>query len=134
MESEKLKLESNRVYKFQFELGKRERPVGCRSHSLERVNEMVTYRTVDERRRGELCFSLYCFVLFFRLCFFSFWSGAGVVWNNQYNGWVNCFFTYFGEVYVAVGVMDVTNDVKPHVKMYTWWILIWFVVLCALLS
>ena len=30
--------------------------------------------------------------------------------------------------------MDVTNDVKPRVEMYTWWILIWFVVLCALLS
>ena len=30
--------------------------------------------------------------------------------------------------------MDVANDVKPRVEMYTWWILIWFVVLCALLS
>ena len=69
VESEKLKLESNRVYKFQFELGERERPVGCRSHSLERVNEMVT-----SLKR----FAFLCFVLFFRLCF-CFWSGAGVV-------------------------------------------------------
>lgn len=57
MESEKLKLESNRVYKFQFELGKRERPVGCRSHSLERVNEMVN--------------SLERFAFFVLFCFFG---------------------------------------------------------------
>lgn len=34
----------------------------CRSHSPERVSEMVTYRTVDEKRRGRLCFALFCFV------------------------------------------------------------------------
>ena len=43
--------------------------MGCRSHSLERVNEMVNSL---ER------FAFLCFVLFFRLCF-CFWSGAGVV-------------------------------------------------------
>lgn len=74
---------------------------------------------------------MFCFV--FSVVFLFLERCGGCVKYNGY-GLVNCFFTNFGEVYVAVGVMDVTNDVKPRVEMYTWWILIWFVVLCALLS